>query len=170
MIIGITGKKYSGKDTSAKYFVNKGFSHKSFAAPIKNAIRSFFPNISEEYFEGSLKESPIPNFGTSFRHLAQTLGTDWAREMICDDFWIKLLFHDISENDIVISDVRFENEVKAIHDRSGIIIKVFRSGCEGDSHISEEGIPDSLCDFIIENNSSVEELYEKLSTITLTVP
>lgn len=33
MIIGIAGKKCSGKDTAAKVFERLGFTHDSFAAP-----------------------------------------------------------------------------------------------------------------------------------------
>ena len=37
----------------------------------------------------ALKELPT-TLGWSYRHLAQSLGTEWARAQLADDFWLRV--------------------------------------------------------------------------------
>lgn len=63
----------------------------------------------------------------------------------------------------IITDVRFPNEVKAIKDRDGIIIRVNRFGMiDNSTHESETTLDNyKEFDFIIDNNSNIEWLIEQ---------
>lgn len=61
-IIGITGKKFSGKDTLGSYFVNKyGYTQLAYADTLKNAVKCIF-DFDDEQLYGSKKEE-IDDFG-----------------------------------------------------------------------------------------------------------
>ena len=64
---------------------------------------------------------------------------------------------DIRESDknIIVSDIRFQNERDFIKSMGGIIIKIERSGLGVQSHSSEQ-LDDLQYDYKIENNGSLE--------------
>lgn len=172
-IIAITGLKRSGKDTIANYLRdNYGYTIFRFAEPIKKVIILLmeYANISKDDIENYLefdKEVVIPELNASYRQLAQTLGTEWGREQIDQDFWVNLLNFTIKDNDkVVISDLRFESEVDFIKTKKSYIIKVYRGDDEiKDEHISEQGIDDGHINYFIDNNSSLDYLYIQADSV-----
>lgn len=170
MLIGLAGKARAGKDTVAAMI---GGQRLAFAAPIKAICRDLF-HFSHEQLEGQLKEMPDPRYtrpdGTHLtpRFAMQTLGTDWGRE--CDpDLWVKfgmmkaanLLRHGQA---VVFSDVRFENEARAIREAGGEVWRIVRPG-EGlhgfaAGHVSEQTSPElvALCNRTIRNYGTLEDL------------
>ena len=158
MIIGLAGRKGSGKSTVAEILKEKyGYRRLSFATPLKDMIMAM--GVTEdEIFNLDLKEKPIERFGgRSPRELLQLLGTEFARNMVCQDVWVKAVEARIESNDqIVIDDVRFPNEAEMIREKGGKIIRVTRMGQELgmiDTHASEAGIPLELIDHEIKNSS-----------------
>lgn len=140
MIIGITGKAGSGKDTVADFLcVERGYSKYSWAAPIKAALAAMgFPEPTDR----DLKEAVIPGLGVSWRHLAQTLGTEWGRKQVHPDLWVMLAAHRMTER-TVVADVRFENEAAMIREKGGFILHLV--GRQADlgghaGHESESGV------------------------------
>jgi hypothetical protein len=141
MIIGIAGFQGSGKDTIADYLCNiYGFKRDSFAATLKDAVSAIF-GWDRELLEGRTKESRawretvdqwwadrlnMPNLTP--RLVLQKWGTEVARKSWHDDTWIASLENKLSKahNDIVITDVRFPNEIKAIKNAGGLVIRVKR--------------------------------------------
>ena len=141
MIIGIAGFQGSGKDTIADYLQNiYGFKRDSFAATLKDAVAAVF-GWDRELLEGRTTESRawreqvdpwwanrlnMPNLTP--RLVLQKWGTEVARKSWHDDTWIASLENKLSkaQNDIVITDVRFPNEIRAVRDAGGIVIRVVR--------------------------------------------
>ena len=141
MIIGIAGFQGSGKDTIADYLQNiYGFKRDSFAATLKDAVAAVF-GWDRELLEGRTTESRawreqvdpwwakrlnMPNLTP--RLVLQLWGTEVARKSFHDDTWIASLENKLhkAHNDIVITDVRFPNEIKAIKNAGGICIRVCR--------------------------------------------
>jgi hypothetical protein len=141
MIIGIAGFQGSGKDTIADYLQNiYGFKRDSFASTLKDAVSSVF-GWDRELLEGRTKESRawreqvdawwserlnMPDLTP--RYVLQVWGTEVARKSFHDDTWIASLENKLrkTNNDIVISDVRFPNEIAAIKRAGGVVIRVTR--------------------------------------------
>ena len=141
MIIGCCGFQGSGKDTIADYLQNiYGFKRDSFAATLKDAVAAVFL-WDRELLEGRTTESRawreqvdawwanrlnMPNLTP--RLVLQLWGTEVARKAFHDDTWIASLENKLARahNDIVITDVRFPNEIRAVKDAGGIVIRVVR--------------------------------------------
>jgi len=141
MIIGIAGFQGSGKDTIADYLQNiYGFKRDSFAATLKDAVAAVF-GWDRELLEGRTTESrawreqvdpwwserlAMPNLTP--RLVLQKWGTEVARKSWHDDTWIASLENKLNRahNDIVITDVRFPNEIQAVRNAGGIVIRVVR--------------------------------------------
>ena len=67
---------------------------------------------------------------------------------------------------VVISDVRFQHEVNAIHNMNGIVIKVVRNIQNIDPHVSEKGIDDILdYDFLIQNFGTIKQLHTHIDVL-----
>ena len=126
MLIGLAGKKQSGKSTLAMYMCDVlGFQEDSFGAP----IRQFVAQLCG-YSSGELevyKEQVHPSLGVTPRYMMQTLGTEWARNTIKDSIWIDCLANRVRNSKrVIISDIRFENEATAIRKMGGTIIHIQR--------------------------------------------
>lgn len=190
MIIGIIGKKRSGKDTLADYLIkNYNFEKYSFAMPIKEAAKHLF-GFTDEQVYGDLKDVVDYNWNITPRLALQVLGTEIFQYDIQDRIpelktvgrahWVKrfemwyndkILFEseDIGfENDgifhVVLPDVRFQHEVDGIRKLGGKIIKVVRPELtSNDEHASEMEL-DLITDidYTIINDSTLDALYEKL--------
>ena len=141
IIVGVCGFQGSGKDTVADYLVNvHGFRRISFAGTLKDAVSAIF-GWDRELLEGRTKESRdwrekvdkwwanklnMPHLTP--RWVLQYWGTEVARKAFHDNIWIHSVEHklaNISDN-VVISDVRFPNEIKSIKDAGGMIIRTHR--------------------------------------------
>lgn len=167
-IIGIAGFKRSGKDTAATYFYGKhNYRILSFASPIKDMVYALAGDFPIDKYVNELKETPIPFIRVSYRKLAATLGTEWGRRMIDPNIWVNILSSKIGADNVVIPDVRFENEVDWIKNNGGIIIKIIRDTELVSDHVSEAGVDNSLVDYIIENNGTIEDLYLKLDNVDI---
>lgn len=170
MIIGIIGKAGSGKDTVADYLVSKyGFTKVSFASILKDMLSvAGLPEPSNR----DDKEKVVGGFDFTWRHAAQTLGTEWGRNCLDKDIWVKLTMKNLGDGiNYVFSDVRFDNEAKAIKEAGGFNIKLIGREVElGESgtHPSEAGVSEELISQVINNDSSLQDLYLKVnSTISV---
>lgn len=176
MIIGLTGKKRSGKDTAASVFVDNGFIKYRFADPLKDACRSIFLWY-DEHIEGDLKEVIDSRWGISPRQAMQYLGTEVGREALPNHFptfksvigsgiWIrrfKYWYEKDPTRKVIIPDVRFLNEAKTIKDLGGKIIKIVRpSETKKDNHISEKEIDLIVSDYLVFNDGSIENFLSKI--------
>jgi hypothetical protein len=67
-------------------------------------------------------------FGREFtpREALQKMGTEAGREVFHKDIWVISLLNRAKGKDVVVTDVRFQNEIKYIQDNGGIVIRVKR--------------------------------------------
>lgn len=178
MIVGVIGHISSGKSTVAKHLVKRGFKEYQFSSKLKDITAVLF-NWNRSMLSGDSIESRIwreqvdPYWSNKFRRditprsMLQTIGTDVFRNHLDDKIWIWMMERDILDNDsnIVISDCRFPNEIEMIKDLGGIIIKVSRDGSLINSHSSEKQVDELSYDHLIENNSTLEDLYRDIDRI-----
>lgn len=171
MIIGLTGKKGSGKDTIGLYLTtNHRFQRVAFADPLKFAVANLFDipvervdHLKDDYTEVILQVGRTTDYTYSWREFLQRFGTEMGRNTFGYDFWVDqwqetvepLLDEDI---DIVVTDVRFNNEAERIKGFDGYIAEVQRPGHEPDGHVSEAGIDWDYIDCAILNDGSKSQL------------
>jgi hypothetical protein len=202
MIIGVCGFIGCGKDTVADYLVNfHEFRRESFADTLKDAVSAVF-GWDRTMLEGRTKEArewreqvdpwwaerlAMPTLTP--RWVLQYWGTEVCRKTFHDDIWIASLENKLrqSKDSIVVSDVRFPNEVKAIKNLGGKIIWVKRGQLpewydtalranSGENfyiqemkqhkvHASEWAWVGTEFDSEIVNDSSIDDLYKKVLSI-----
>lgn len=164
-LIGLAAKAQSGKTTVANMLLERyGYGHVSFAEPIRQFISSLTGISREDLEKAEFKEAVVPWIGRSPRFMMQTLGTEWGRDTILADFWIKRAMREV--NDLswgripaVISDVRFDNEAKVIREAGGYVIHLSRpDALVVASHPSEAGVTRHPTDFTIVNDGTLEDL------------
>jgi hypothetical protein len=168
-LIAFTGPAGCGKDTAGEWFsqLDDGYTIHKFATPLKKMLAAGgfgYPLTFEQ------KEAIIPWLGKSWRHLAQTLGTEWGREMIDPTIWTKILEQDLLNDyarNFVITDLRFPNEAEMILRNGGIVVAIEgrKLGTGNDAHKSEQELPDELITFRICNDGTLEEFYEELKIV-----
>ena len=140
MIIGFLGFIGSGKDTAADYLVNfHGFRRDSFASTLKDAVACVF-GWDRTLLEGRTKESRewreqpdiwwSERLGKSItpRYILQFWGTEVCRNGFHNDIWIASLENKIrkTNDNVVITDVRFPNEISAIKNAGGKVFRIKR--------------------------------------------
>lgn len=170
-IIGISGRARSGKDTLAGIFkfLDKNTVQLSFAAPIREFVAGLVGMSVDEITNSDAKERPLPWLNDkSPRFLMQTLGTEWGRNMIDPNLWIKVVRKRIEmlqaqanpPSLVVFSDVRFDNEAEMIRSLGGWIIHLSRGDAvEVAAHVSENGVtPSPSEDLCIYNDGTLSDL------------
>lgn len=182
-IVGFVGKKQSGKDTIAAHLVNEyGFVRYAFADPIKKACQVIF-GFTDEQCWGGKKEEIDPYWNITPRKVFQIFGTElfqyefpkyatefsdigrgfwvycfarWYEQQIAKDPYIK----------VVITDVRFQFEADMITRLGGMIIKTVRPNQNNtDMHASEIEMDNIQYTHLLENDSTIENLYDKIDEI-----
>lgn len=162
MIIGLCGLAGSGKSEVAHVLRQiGGFERIAFADPLKSMLSAVGFTHAQLY--GDQKEVVLPEFGKSPREFMQYLGTEFGRDLIHSEIWVKLWLRKVhaSKNHVVVDDVRFENEVQAIHDLGGEVWRVSRPGSAAAGHESERYAASLPADLTIFNESDLYELRER---------
>lgn len=177
MIIGVLGKKRSGKDTVGDYLIkNQGFIKINMADALKHGVMDIFGFSHEQVF-GDLKDVVDDYWNVTPREVLQIMGSEvFQFDMpkyingladVGRSFWVKRIMKDISNNrgkNIVICDIRFEHEIRMMKSIGGSLLKIERPSLNSsDSHISENEL-DGI-DFgaiTIVNDSDLDSLYGKV--------
>lgn len=154
-ILGFSGLKGSGKSSVARQLSLRLASREyicsvmSFADPMRSMMQNLLFDAgilnSHEYLRDTrLKEEPLDCLqGKSIRFAMQTLGTEWGRQMIGQNFWtdigIKRAYKSRS-NVVIFDDARFPNEAEAIQKSGGRMFHIERpevTKSATDTHESE---------------------------------
>lgn len=174
-IIAICGKKRSGKDTIAKYIEEKyKYKNVKFSQYLKSMCSDLF-GFSYDQIENDSKDVLVDEYNKTPREIMQFIGTELMQlelqkfvPSVGRSIWAKTLLNKHTEERIVISDLRFLHEFNEIkkHDCNAVIIKVTNDMINStDNHISEKEIDDICYDFEVKNNSTIDDMYERIDHI-----
>jgi len=197
MLIGIVGFISSGKGTVGEIFYEHGFVRDSFARPLKDAASVIF-GWPRELLEGDTelsrkwREEPDAFWSEQFkkeftpRQALQLMGTEAGRNVFHPDIWVISLLNRAKGKDVVVTDVRFKNEIDYIQKNEGLVIRVKRGqdpawydilSKEPDEFYREQimkgsGVHQSEWDWVgcdvdyeIENDGSLQDLRKNIEDI-----
>ena len=191
ILIGIMGKKRSGKDTFAQALVDHhNFQRLAFADPLKEMALDLDPIVgpatlvnihpTERYHRLSRVTDPLGGEApkdlvpgarpTALQGLAPAVRKQdpffWARTtMPAADAAITF-----EKRSVVISDVRMPNEATEILDRGGYLVRITRDGVvDYDSHESETALDDFGADFEIPNVGTRWDLYTHADSVVRSI-
>lgn len=170
-LIGLTGHAGSGKDTVREILERQyGYTGLALADPIRAMLRTLLGHCGESdacMTDRTMKEQPVSSLGVSYRHLAQSLGTEWGRSL-SDDFWTQIAEKHIhalcanvfaKEQRFVVSDIRFRTEADWVRSLGGEVWHIRRDGVAPvRTHQSEAEIDAIEVDFVVSNNGNIAEL------------
>ena len=124
------------------------------------------------------------NKNSTLREVLQIVGTELLREGFNKNIHVASTMANIKDKDnVIITDLRFPNELEAVKKRGGITIRVNRPCdiCGGSGyhkiscpvsksgeHYSETALDKSEFDYIVDNDSDIESLIEKVRKILVT--
>lgn len=184
-VVGIGGQARSGKDTLGSYLIQRlsgigelgRWERHGFAEPVKHIFMDVF-DVDTDFVENwKTLAQPPPGFQLPVRSCLTLIG-DGFRQMK-PTVWIDKLFRDVRSH-LVITDVRYLNEVESIRRRAGVVILLYRPGFANDipSPSEQELMPlirrllnlgiegpirksDIPCDYFLVNGGSIEDLRRK---------
>lgn len=188
MILGIVGFLGSGKGTVGDILAaDYSFKKLAFADPLKDAVSSIF-GWRRALLEGDTQESrefreTVDPFWSARlgkeitpRKALQLMGTEAGRNVFGEDIWVASLVSRAQvHHNVVVTDVRFRNEIAALREEGGKIVRVKR-GPEPEYYdvaLYNRGIMDithpnihpsewdwigSEFDMVIENEGTIDDL------------
>jgi dephospho-CoA kinase len=167
VIIGICGKKETGKSTVTNYLVQAyGFTEFIFAKALKDMlIRNGLATYEDTYVTKTQHS----------RWLMQTIGELFRKE-VNSNYWVNQVDFQMSKHasdcieadkkiKMVVSDIRYPNEAELIKERQGYLIKIVRDTGYEDNHPSEANVDLIDCEYIIHNNGSINDLYKRIDRV-----
>lgn len=196
MIVGVSGKARSGKNTFAEMLAEElykrtgeAFVMMAYADVLKNMVQKEFDLSWDQlwgeeketldnryrkpikpYCAGLGKDGPLPNSCWTGREIMQAFGGFYRS--IDPNFWTKKLFRIIEEKEyknVIITDVRYPNEVDPIIKRNGYHVRVNRPAADkihGATHASETSLDAPYkVDFAVVNAGTLDDLRKLASDI-----
>ena len=188
MLIGISGKAQSGKDTFARFFMyeygvrtGRKFSYKpmhygmegmqstsgievrKFADKLKEMV-TLLTGIGKEQLEHEdVKSTALGEEwdGITPREMLQKLGTDLIRNQLNDKAWINALFNQFDPlmSKWVVTDVRFPNEALCIKSRGGLLVRVNNPNVKLMDHVTETALDDwKMWDLEFDNDKDLDKV------------
>lgn len=179
MIIALTGKKRSGKDSFAAALVaDHGFVRCAFADPIRSTLEQIDPWITPDDPGEHATSSPVRlhsmlaqhswddvKANAEVRRLLQQTGQ--AVRAHRPSIWTDLLMTALDtlpqDQHVVVTDVRMRDEVDALRARGAHLVRIIRPSLIADSsaagrHLTETQLDDVPMDSTIVNESDLTHL------------
>jgi hypothetical protein len=179
-IIGVSGKAGVGKDyLTINYLVpmitrGRTYCVVSFADHFK---------IDSIVKDGLDRNKVYGSKDRITRQFLQQRGTEEGRMKYGENIWVNILNELIIQYEkrgiefVFITDCRFENEVKFIHDNNGVVIKIVAGdrnkeamiGKEMEQRHQSEDVNGLKFDYMIDNSNGQKDLTETLEDITTSI-
>lgn len=168
LVIGISGKAHSGKDTLANILVsNYGFVSIAFADKLKRMVRKHYGFKTEELWCDEKSEEVRRVLQGTGQIVKVLQGNHYWVRKLQERILYESLIKETWNNRVVISDVRFSEEKEFIERCGGLHIDIVRPDKRKvefrPDHISEQDILN--WDYQIKNDNTLEQLSETVDTI-----
>jgi len=189
LLIGICGKMGSGKSTVAEHIEKQRTMWSfGFADPLKSMCMASFELSHDQMCTQKGKATLDPRWGVTPRTILQRMGTDVVRDMFPamfpeagldqESLWIRLARNKVetahSDNcSVVISDVRFPDEARFIHEAGGQLWRIDRP--EQNDQDDNDAAPrhasenvDALAkyvDHVLANTGTIEQLHQQATAL-----
>lgn len=192
-IIAFAGRKQSGKTSSCE-FVARHFAANNqeiaciynFADPLKHMCQSILGLTYEQCYGSDEQKNELVNCHwdgrqLSAREVMQLVGTDMFRKMQ-QNVWADATIRKIKGENLplaLVADCRFPNEVEAVRDAGGIVIKLSRnlynSTHSSETALDEQNYNKNNFDLVIDNqdlsigekNSLIEHFLKDKGVLSL---
>lgn len=167
MLIGLNGKKQAGKDTAYERMVvrlpNATVERRSFADKLYDSAAAalgidpaWLRELKTNDQARLVIDTPDVRVPLTFRAYLQHYGTEAHRDVFGPEFWVENVDLEHARKVVVVTDVRFPNEARAIADAGGVVVRVVgpvEVEEAGDGHASEAELPHALVDGVIYNTN-----------------
>ena len=177
-LLGLTGYAQVGKDTVADILVTQhGFTKAALADPLRSLLYKTNPWIIPRTPDSSVEFKQFPTGRWRLADVVDAVGWDAAKQLpevrkllqdlglACRDIfgpevWIDALLREHGEEErLVVSDIRFDNEVAFIRRYKGAVVQITRPGYGPvNDHISDQGVGLEATDWFLTNDGTIEEL------------
>lgn len=177
-IIAFGHRKRVGKDLACSILfrhlrVNKINVQKAgFAQELKRVCHSLYGwagLMEPEFYEQPSNESKREEILSGIYKTPRQIWIEVSQKLkdVHNDTWLNLLFNKYSKCEILlISDLRFPNEVEAIRKRGGTLVKIINPRIEPTSDIADDALEGfSDWDYIINNDGSIEQYNTNLMSL-----
>lgn len=192
-LIGISGLKTSGKDTTWKAveaaLPNQRVQRVAFADKLKELTALTFGiedemiaamDFAKEHWTlGCYDSDGNEMFDITGRAILQNIGQG-ARKVFASNFWVDMVLPPFISNPQVaddrflelrypdtdvlcVTDVRYPNEADRVHEWGGEVWNIIRPGTESDGHSSEIPLESEKVDLSIYNGYTIETLYQSVA-------
>ena len=166
-VIGLAGKKQSGKDTvyeiARKQLPKLRVGRAAFADPLKAEV-AHVTQMNVSFIEANKDK---------LRLLLQAWGADFRRQFYGQEYWVNAMRHVLRDADkhadvLFITDLRYENEAEFVHELGGVVVRVDRWMVNGgdDTH-SSEMVMDGYdgYDNALDNNGDKSQLADAVAAL-----
>lgn len=180
-VIAFGHRRRTGKDQAAKFLLTilrlarpgLKIAKTSFAYKLKDVchqIYSWAGMKSPEFYEsnGEEKEKVLKPIGKSPRQIWIEFGTPAVREIVYDRTWVDYTLKSNKADVLIITDLRFPNEMNAVQNLDGVCIRIDRASAPRSDDVADSAlsrVPIHMWDRIIPNNESLDVLYKQMKQL-----
>lgn len=174
-LIGLCGYARSGKDTAAEVLIKAGFTRVAFADALKLDVLTALQRSAEIVNRANTGQSTggiqvttglfrSPTTKERFRPLLVEYGR--AMRALSPGYWIDRLEADVHGVDrVVVTDVRYQNEVSWVQENGGVVIYLDRPGIGPANQEEHDSFSQIKQDFTVVNDGTIEELHQAVEQI-----
>lgn len=162
MIIGISGKAGAGKDTLLDMLmeINKNIERVKFAGYLKDISAELLGVEPSQFESQEFKSAFVGDGKMTVRDFLIKLGM--LMRDVKSTYWVDTAMEEAmsineSGHDVVITDMRFPNELESVKKAGGVTIRINRLN-KGVDHESDTALDDADFDHVIYNYGSLEDL------------
>lgn len=167
MIVGVSGRRASGKSEVAAALAAEGWCHNTFAAKPREFLWGLNPVVTRG---GERLRNVVAMYGwdaceDKYPEVCTLLGRctgDTSRRALGADAWVDAAMRDVAaaSHHVVLSDVRHPNEARAIKSRGGLVVSVVRPSLPPDTlPMPVEAFPP---DWVLWNTGTLADLRDRV--------